>query len=683
MVAFAVALWRSVQDPIVDLTNNGDTAANVVAQLAAQTHVAIEVAKPLRDEVLILHAAKQPFTAVMNQIAYALDASWTRTSDGVSLRRTSDDAAAMKARDLASRIADAKSLQKAGFGPDWKKPPTTQEVVSAIVKASAKQDFEDSHLLEVLNRADPMIDLTSNLLAALPTKALADVAPGDRVVYCDQPSGMQRAFTSAMFEARRQSLGRLNALINSLRGKAVDRRITEGLTAVATQRGPMIVVLSKRTVSESTECSIAYLDENGRISLSPGGTPDLFDRAENLRAAKEEQAKSAKREIVPTSSLSRRIAAAQVRKSNRPRLPLQLALEKADLDTIMTPTKVEPWSWMLGETLVNLVKSRGISLVVHPADFASVYAAETDSVDAEAFLADIARTRHDVVTNDGWLRIRPSVPVWAARGRIDRSRLQEWIRYVALAEQHPIAKTGGHYAQMPNYYWCDTLMVATAEFVPAASSDLLDSVFNPQPLKLLSSLSPDQIARAQSSGIPVRELSATQIQWLFEMTYGVNGGVRGDGDPQNDIEGEEILREPTAVLPNGIPTNALLNLSISVTDAWIPVRPDVPAPRFMGRPRTSEALGAALATRDRQLAAGRPSSIDYTNLYAAKTRTVLVLLRHSPNLTTPGSAQDTIVDASKTIKYDDLSAEIKKEVEAAREEAKKNSVVNAGRNQPR
>ncbi|WP_457819009.1 hypothetical protein, partial [Staphylococcus aureus] len=79
---------------------------------------------------------------------------------------------------------------------------------------------------------------------------------------------------------------------------------------------------------------------------------------------------------------------------------------------------------------------------------------------------------------------------------------------------------------------------------------------------------------------------------------------------------------------------------------WIPNRPEFPAPRFMGQPRTGASIGYAIAAQDQQLAMGRTSNYDFTSFYAARIRDVKVRLEHDPNLTTAGREGDVQIDAS-------------------------------------
>lgn len=695
MLSVFVAQSLSAQDPVVDLTNSGDTTANVIAQLATQTHTTISVSKSLRDEVLILHVAQQPFSVVMNQIAYALDASWTRTNDGITLRRTSDDASAMKERDLASRMKEAAEWKKDETNPRTEKQPTIGETVAAMVKFSKNHDFEDAATVDVLNRSNPITDLTSRLVDALPTRVIADVAPGDRVVFCDRPTSMQRSFTSAMFEARRQPLARATAILKALRGKPIDKQVNEFFAMLTAGNRPMVVILSKRTVNLPTECAVGFIEPNGQFSQLPGGSWDDVAR-DNFDGEAPREARSGNKPTgqvqkhlrVSTSKLARAIAAARIRQPNKPRLPLQFKLSQADLDMILTPTKIEPWSWMLGETLVNLARARGASLVVHPADFISGLASQVESVDVEALMDDITRSRHDVDSKDGWLRIRPSVPVWAAKGHVDRRRFQDWIRYVALAEQHPIVETGRLISPLPGYGYCEPFMFSSIELAPAASRGLSETLMSPYAAKLISSLTPDQFRRAQGAGIPVGELSSAQIGWLVEMTYGVEGRVFGPERRESDRardsgDDEDNLLEPTIVLPNGILTTAILKLSVETIDGWIPNRPEFPAPRFMGQPRTGASIGYAIAAQDQQLAMGRTSNYDFTSFYAARIRDVKVRLEHDPNLTTAGREGDVQIDASKTVRYDDLGADVKKAIQEAITEVQKNAAARSQKNQPR
>lgn len=184
----------------------------VMKDLAVKTGTKLEVGGKLTDEVVCVIAEKRTPKEIMDQMAFALDATWVKQGDRFILERGSSWEKTLEDRRAQAML---KLIEKSLKTVPSRNAVPYDEVIAFATKGREERDrtkmmsIAGMAKLSVLTPAGNLLD---EILAALTPERIAREAADHRVVYATDPTAMQRPLPAKLDKAFDRFVERHNAL---------------------------------------------------------------------------------------------------------------------------------------------------------------------------------------------------------------------------------------------------------------------------------------------------------------------------------------------------------------------------------------------------------------------------------------------------------------------------------------
>jgi len=558
MALVCAAAFGQTAEKKITLELPATRTEEVLRQLSKQSG-RIMVADPsMRSEVLLISVKDAPLGEVMKQIAAVTDGMWTELAGELSL--------APNAEVRSKEEAQAVNLRAA-----------------AITKMFA---------------ALPTDDPAATLLAQQSLTALAQIGPGQRVVFSSNPTSMQveadgvtsdfvdyalskTGTTSVQASAPNPSPGQRQLPPPS----ALNSRSNDPQPPQPATNDPSKVILAVSNMGQTMNAQMVIYNGRGvemasdlvsgdaKVELPPAAT---LDAALTTPASSKVEMAKITRELW-NSGFSHN----QVRQSD---------LTPETAAAIKHPETNDPLSFYASDALLQRAKECGVQIVADLPDSVAYGRAES----AAAFLSD-AVANHDLkaTVQDGWLIISPGLPVLSRIERANRPALATLMTAVSLTG-HASLDDMAAYALAEGHAPMGILPEMRDASVPYLKNFVHDwANFQLEGdrflyLALFGTLSPEQrIDLFNYRQVPARSLSSVGQVILNDIAFSsegvirvVNPSTRSDVgfappfvpgmpmrphtmDPSLRMADRTYLREPTEVWASGVPADADFGLSVN------------------------------------------------------------------------------------------------------------------------
>lgn len=334
------------------------------------------------------------------------------------------------------------------------------------------------------------------------------------------------------------------------------------------------------------------------------------------------------------------------------RLPVSDAWRRA----MNQPEKSEPLGFAVSELFMGLAAQHGTNLVASLPDQALVpLSARARQTFTPSQLLEIAKSSLElnVEEKDGWLSVMPKYPALARENRVDRDELGILLSGIqkegrmSLDALARYANSRRNPVPTPGF---DARYVSVLH--PQSFNDFNQATFNWRMLQLYAQLTMGQRQHLSNNGtLSLGSLSPSQSNVVRSMVYDDQNGPMLMPDPTESGPREEtrtsfVMRqggqimtyggnggkltdERTEFLPNGVPTNGELKLTLSTEEGVVASRKDGGAdPRYF----TAESYGAYMGLAPNILIAGTnaPSMPQYDQFRPATMRTLDFQFQLSP-----------------------------------------------------
>ena len=552
------------------------TAPVLVAEVAKAAKLNLEVAPPLRTEVLMVSVENAKPSEVLARLAIAASATWEKTEGGYRLVADKGARAAEASRERALRLeriqADVK--KRAAEAKD----PKGAAMVGALMGNASVDDFL------------PMLD--PNVLAGLET--------GDRVVFADHPTAMQRPLRGdaspivanwiaahnksarEMSSSAAEMPESMDALMKGPLGERF-RRMSKPVLGTPTK---IVVVASRGAMpflsanSLNIRLEVRAYDARGAVLVEEtgsiaGGMAEFISEMGGAKPA----TPAAKATPIVYSEAAKALAAPSApgmmsgfNLSGAGKAPSVLRA------VFLDPLAREPLGLVPGEGLVALAKARRKPLVACLPD--SAYptmlgnrAPKTVEEVEEGLKTGALRAIPDLE----YLVVKPAMPETSRRDRLDRTALATLARASSDHESPTLDELAEFATRSPEPSRNPIVMSALGLFAPSALGSMSGMV-SWDALRLFASLTPAQ-RETLAAGKPVgfATLSNAAQDALRPMLYGATGGVSVDREGvSNEPDpvsvglkmalgggGLDARDEPTEAAPNGLPANGYLQATVT------------------------------------------------------------------------------------------------------------------------
>lgn len=528
-------------------------------RLSAATGQRLVCSTALRDEVIVARLKDADGARVLKEIAACLDARWESQPSRVELVpdpqvRRLRQAAERKARTdaMAKDLAESLKpiLEHPGFGraeaDALLKQRAQAEKARAERERKGKGDEEEAGGDE-----DPTPAARANLrlAKAMGGAALASMRRGERVVFSEDPTPMQREFSGT-------EVGILGAYRR-------EHALIDPTNPLARVR----LVISSEGEGDATLALIAMDAQGNPVDgdfLYLSGSSEAEDAAPANPTSRPPQEKPLD---LPKETLE--FLAVTARNAKRDALFATWRSKFAD------PVANEPTHWFPGTVLLALAEAQNRNLVGAVSDQSSRMLRPRGAMTATSLLTALKR---DVSIRDGWIIGRPSVIV----GRASRADAKGLFAKCVAQGGLDIDSAADWCARYPESYpsisWVgDSLAMLVSR---------LSISFDADSLTCWGSFSPAQRSTLREGRhLPIAALSGASQELVAEQVYsGAGMGVEG------------LTKEPTELLPRGI-LGGRLTMKMEETPVVVSwVEGDEP---LITSPVTPELFGQRAARQER------------------------------------------------------------------------------------
>lgn len=607
LAVFAFGL-SSAQDLAqkVTFTSTAAPTSRVVADLAAQTGVKLEVSPAQNRDVLVVRVEDVTLKALMDQIARATSGEW-REENGVW--RLSKDTSKQLAEERAELAEKTARLRKAikQMQDQHKAKPEPGEGVDSAGEAGIPPVFRRG----AFDQSKAIVDL----LARIDLGAVAAMERDGRLVFATNPTRMQRplsidaATVGGIVSAHNESVKAMKEAEAASAKTEEQKQMEEMLATFAPgyfrrqepiESPPMkvMLVISKTGVWTGTMASLRMFDARGQVvyeqslplQLGDGMLPGMADIEIGADGSVQPKGKPPTEEEGPEIKLSpvaQEMATMFTRYygpgADEPKLSPELA------EKLARPDRYDPLSFEVAESILAVAEAKNLDVVANvPDSFAGslleMFAPGTKST-VGGYLARLKESDETKgVVEDGWLIVRPAEPARARKERLDRAALTRLIAACAGKEIPSLDDLAAYAREADDPQTTPVALPYIANFAANALQGGMTGFLNWDMLRLYGTLSAGQKqSLAAGNRLTFGSLTPAQSAIVGKMAFGASARLtvtRPNAKPKEEGGFMEMFRmmrpescedfrdEPTEVMPSGLPAGGSIEMK-SLADNFV------------------------------------------------------------------------------------------------------------------
>ncbi len=531
-------------------------------------------------DVIVMAVKDASLKDVMAHISTAFEATWRETSTGYMLVRTADQVRDQRKRELATRAktislgleAKRKELEKF---PVWDEKEADKMIkeYQSLVRTFNPNDQRSSFWQKAneLQKRSPLARALSQLISYFDANELAQIGSDSAMVWSSQPTRMQRPLPQRVVQA----IG--NAV-------AIEKQWRQKISAAG---------LSAPQVGNTTYYLPGISDSND--SLDEAQKVNIRVRNSQMTGGMQVQVtilSSEKAELQSTYDYLNRGFAPDLFESKKPKegeillelqgfekacaeafQPMQQQIKKIEpqfLDLLLNPVQNDPLGLLGGPLLIQYAAKTKQNLVAHVSDMAVLTFLGQTKIPLSQFETRFSALLHSISSKDGWLEVQPTMAIEDRENRVDRKALARYVQKT-IGPSFPLEERSTILAQLP---------LPNSNVLPAVWEMLALGKMSPQVdasriVRFYGMLAPNQRLAMKNAQLQARNLQPNQLAELEKVVYGGDGRISITREAPKAMKPGRAFNptsDPTEVLPNGIPADALLKVNITEETVAIPIR---------------------------------------------------------------------------------------------------------------
>jgi len=569
----------------------------LIPALAKQTGVDLQVARSVENDVAMIKVKEVPLNLVMRKIAGVTNRVWKQEGDRYTLTSSIEADRAAEKRVLARRAAMiGKAVAKLAQDPAYRKPWSQDEATWLANKTESflnpienrldgkRIDFEDIRGRSPVDRA------LAALLISMDPAELAGVWNGKRV-YATRPTAMQRPLpiqAQTIFERLLREHSMFVDASNEFKARQGPSTATFSMTGISRGEfmggnpklglGKAIVRIEGSELGRDLAVNLTLTDTAGAPLLKGIMLLSVDFVEPTTYPAKGPES------VVPTDPFIKEINGAD--KSQAPRgsrmslsvmdgeqtipleVPYPISRRNSDISPplkqlLLAPNVVDPLSFSAGKILDAAAEARGENVVACFDDgvFSNTIQELAGGITPTQYLSSWGLQQYqEVEISDGWLTIRPNDPAGAQRRQVNRNALAKLTRSI----------------DRNKLLLLDDLCAFSLTQETAMKEDGLDwdyirllnlgaaNAYDPNKwnvYQLFGSLTdPQKQALGNGAGVMVQNLTPSGRKALGQYIFDTQVEPHLSG-------GEPMTSEWTQLLPNGLPSGAMVTAKVQRDEA--------------------------------------------------------------------------------------------------------------------
>lgn len=575
-------------EPLVSFQADAVRTADLVETLAAQSARKLTCSPAVAQEPVVVDFTKVPLSEVLSRLALVVGAEWVEENGELRLTRTSDLIAKQQRQERERILAAWKDMLEAGE-KEVSELPVFDENEAKRFAELLKQLEEDDSIISKIQLENPTNRAAVLLLARIGAQAISSLAIGERVVYSDHPTPMQRAFPPG-------SSAILNDLARSskrLKEAGVTRPTYSGLIRLGvgnfSQYGKTVFAIT-RTGPLRLSYSILVVDQEGNgIAYGSGSAPEFLrtlyaprsERGPRLDLTTETLllAKIACEAGVASASGTRTQlpngrevgVSSWMTHSERDGVPLDRGMGRILSD----PVTYDPIGLYFGKLLRQIAKHEklwvlgtvGDDILFRLAQGLTFFGIATHGDFLEHLdqnhVPKAARVPYAEISREtGWLIVQPYLPVNARANRFNRFAARELIQAIQ-SKQYAAADDGIRYvsksAHTISFGSIDKILISHA--TPSVDQTSIDKILI-TPAEFFAAAGPQTWRTFLNRSIPYSHLPPNLRKIVHQWVYWSSRMGRDVSLNFHYPRESPLAKEPTELLPNGIPGDTIVEIEV-------------------------------------------------------------------------------------------------------------------------
>lgn len=559
--------------------------SKALGDLSKQAGVGLYADASLASEPIVLRLKDVTTQQAMDRLASAMSAEWRKSPDGYELWRSPDLLTKLESQAMQVRSALLKkALDEKIKATQADKPFTADDADKLAQKINktyeaASKGTEGQEWAEVYRMKDNYPDqrVLWRVVSRLDLSTLAGIGAGDRVVLSNLPTHMQRQISAELGDLGDQfkeehnlfaaACQKLPAPVEDNEGPSIDEDAKTTMKAAPTR---FVLVAERAEYEDGLALQLLAFDADNHLLQSISG--DLSRTSPMDRTMDAERAKLAK-QVQNEPDIAVSPLTAQMLKFVRS-IDGEQGMPNPVTDDVRQvlshPEQLDPLATAASEAFLGVAEHRGENLVFYPDDtmfMVAMYAGK-EGVFKPSLVMQTVTGMSEILPNtvteaDGWLVMGPKDPLETLSGRTNRQMFGVYLRACAASGTAPLAETAQLAGTVrgktfPMLVMLVSMLLDPSSMMSAGQTDL-------NALRLYASLSPDQVRRLEDKQtVSFAELDSQQLGLVYRYVYSsaslpmtmTKDEVAEPGPPT------PAQMEPTEALPNGLPADGALSLSI-------------------------------------------------------------------------------------------------------------------------
>jgi len=561
-LALVLALAAPQADPLpsakVTASLVAAPASKLLPQLGELGHAKLQASGTTAQDVIAVTATDKPLGEVMRQIAQADGASWQQQNGIWRLVRTEKQQQQQEQQEVEARAAE---LEKAIQDLDAEaKKPEDASAMATLAKIAADHAERGSvpgpyHSPTDYTLRTPIQRALIRLAAMLDPRQLATLEPGDRIAYSTQPLRLEEKLPDQAGQVLDEFAGEQALWAKAVadlppRNPTGPRFAEDPLEQGGALQAPPVgaTLVASRSNSLAPVDFRLYVWDAQRSQLQMGSlwlTTDRVQKQQALFAGGPQAAGDPLKLSADAESYTKAYMPLLARDPSK-----NLEPDEHQKNVIATPADHDPLSFTATEGFQQLAAAKHEDLVaVLPDD---MLIASLFMLRGKPTLEQFQQTAEtmgaiDVAHKDGWTVVTPTWPVEARKERTSREALQTYLQSILKLGRSTL-ENEARYAFEARDASYDMWGIAMVEVLDPLQTSNVDHDW--PTLRLLGSLTPDQMNRLEQGPVPITDLTPVQ-QRIVEQKMLMHGpnffGGRIPGGSNNLM----FMSEATESLPDG------------------------------------------------------------------------------------------------------------------------------------
>lgn len=580
--SFAQAQGPGTLTQKVTFTIRAAPAKRVIQEIADKTGVSMLVSSQTADNVLAIKVKDVTLQQLMDKIAETLHGDWTKEQAGYRLGRAPEKAEKDRKDELAQTVAAFKAtidekLKKAG-----PMKPFDQSTARLLAEklANLNKEPDDSNtkyrLLEATGKEGPAGRAMRRLLESLDPATVANTPENMRVVYSNLPTKSQRPLPllgGTVLKGFTQEQNLWTDVVKAIPTEANQSRSGNDplWNRIAVTETPKILLaIVKQPFGIGADLELIFAKPNGQVIARAREqlTPDMEQFQQEMTKS---SANSTPVELTPLSKkLLKKMQSFQRARDPNDQPDPEL------LKALAEPEKNDPLSFATTDALFAMADEKAENVVAYVPDV--MFAVNLPFGDGQQLTTSQIRSVMKILhvqadEENGWMEIMPMNPTLNRTLYLDRNVLGTFLRSIQKEGRASLDAIAAYALVCPTTQFDLLGMPLAGLFDPALGGQIEGERL--YAYRFYGAMSPSMRQAMRNNGkVSLSSLTPKQKQTLELMVYSSNPNLNYGQPMPTAVDSasgidlwDNINREPTEALPNGIPADG--SVTFYLTDSQV------------------------------------------------------------------------------------------------------------------